>query len=186
LLVDDSRLVPRLFHRLDHHLLFGQLAFVDAFWRHGAVRDRVVAGVVDLNGFLSPSSGDAPGEGAEKEIRGKIKGKMESAKLLGAVLTGLVTVVPGVPKDMIPAAASTVTAAARAASGFAGIGASGRRFGAPYSRLFCSRNSLIVGKLWPNRNWQYSLGVLAIAILFCISLTYVYGRWTRPIVGAED
>ncbi|WP_349009847.1 hypothetical protein [Mesorhizobium sp. CN2-181] len=61
---------------------------------------------------LASGSGDAREADLESEIRDKIKGKMESAKLLGAVLTGLVTVVLGIPKDLIPASPAGTTSQA--------------------------------------------------------------------------
>ncbi|NGO55563.1 hypothetical protein [Allomesorhizobium camelthorni] len=214
---------------------------------------------------LKSGSADATGDDSEKEIREKIKGKMESAKLLGAVLTGLLTFVLGVPKDMLPAVASGVTASA----GQTGAGvdmsawmainldllvcfggavvalvAGASLFFAAYfaydsllmptrfwsessppvgrvrwlvarppssaawvlyanmlriwtlrfvPAIWCAvlapvllAYSLIVGRLWPDRNWLWSLGYLAIVLLIGIGLAYAFGRWTRPIVGAED
>jgi phosphohistidine phosphatase SixA len=58
-----------------------------------------------LEWVLSPDIND-PKEDPGKDLREKIKSKMESAKLLGAVLTGLLTFVIGAPKELVPTAAT--------------------------------------------------------------------------------
>jgi phosphohistidine phosphatase SixA len=55
-----------------------------------------------LEWVLSPSIKDVNAD-QDADLKGKIKAKMESAKLLGAVLTGLLTFVISAPKELVPA-----------------------------------------------------------------------------------
>jgi phosphohistidine phosphatase SixA len=217
-----------------------------------------------LEWVLSPRN-DCAEEDPEKKLREKIKSKMESAKLLGAVLTGLLTFIIGAPKEFIPSTVSSEIAGAGASQSavktsawmsanpdliicfglaiaalvvgmflfFAAYiaydsllmpkqfwsesrpslrrrrwmvarppGSAAWVLYANMLQIWTSRfipatacailapvllaYSLMVGRLWPEREWAASLGIFCVILGTAALLGWGYARRTRPILGTED